>query len=161
MNTRKIGLAAGRARRYLLAILLLLVPLVAVPAATPAAATTFFVPGVDMGMDANMARAGNWLSWSTVSCSGGRTYNWYAAGVNNLTDNMPYYPYYYGQNISSMRNLSSNCNRMHLTSGPWYGAPQGVGWTGCVRPGYAVGRFGYPWNDNVQQIGLSWDPACG
>ena len=48
-----------------------------------------------------------------------------------------------------------------MMAGPWDGPGiQGALYSQCLRPGYAIGHFGFPYNDNVQQVGLSWDPAC-
>ena len=141
-------------RRYLLAILLALTPLLIVPAATPAAATTFFYTGADMGMDANMGRSGNLLTWTNNSCSGGNSFNWYAGGAANLIDSMPVYPWTYAWNMSSIRNRTINCNHI------WLRAANGQLWDQCLRPTAAIFNFGYPWNDNVIQVGLAWTGDC-
>ena len=137
--------------------------LFSVPSATPVAATTFSYPGIDMGMDMNVTNGGNWLVWDTNRCNyGQRSYNWWAGAANNLIDSMPIYPVYYGSNITSLRNLSYNCNRVWLVSGPWDGpAYRGQVYSQCLRPGQAINRFGFPYDNNVQQIGLSWSVECG
>ena len=125
-----------------------------------AQATTWMYPGIDMGMNSYMGNSGYWLSWTNNTCRNNNSFNWYVGGVNNL-DSMPTYPYYYGQNISSLKNMSQDCNTVWLTSGPWDGpyASGFVYWV-CLKPGQVINNFGYPYNDNVQRIGLNWTPGC-
>lgn len=101
------------------------------------------------------------LTWSTtMNCVGGQGYNWYAA-PNPTTFQQEYYQQGWGQQMSSIYNRGSGpmCNRVWLKSGPWNG-PENYLYTQCLPAGDYIAKFGFPYNDNVKQVGLSYDPAC-
>ncbi len=98
-----------------------------------------------------------YLTWinpnNCLNGSGG--YNWYAVDAVG----QQYYPTAWGRAMSSVINQGAGCNRLWLKSGPWNG-PENYLYSQCVRYAHGIATFGYPYNDNIKQVGASYDPAC-
>lgn len=102
----------------------------------------------------------HYLTWSsTGNCINGSNYNWYAAASPPAIQ-QALYDNSWGQAARAFYNSSSPyCNRVWIKSGPWNG-PENYLYSTCLKFGTGISIFGYPYDRNVKQFGLSNDPAC-
>lgn len=97
------------------------------------------------------------LTWiNPNNCANGAGgYNWYASDAAG----QQYYPIVWGRAMSSIYNRGSWCNRVWLKSGPWNG-PENYIYTTCLGYGRGIPTFGYPYDNNIKQVGFGHDNGC-
>ncbi len=97
------------------------------------------------------------LTWinpnNCINGAGG--YNWYAADAPG----QQYYSTAWGKAMSSIYNEADGCNRVWLKSGPWKG-PENYIYTTCLGYGRGIPTFGYPYDNNIKQVGFGHDNGC-
>lgn len=97
------------------------------------------------------------LRWSIPwACSSGSSYNFYEGGTTTGAN----YTVDIADEMSSVTNNSANCNRIWLKSGSHWGKAANYLYSQCLPPGHSITHFGEPYNDNVKQVGLSYDYRC-